>query len=140
MSTPSGDRPIDVKRRDFMGHAALGLGPAAWTTAGAAPAGGAGAAEKVLRIAFPAPESTFDPPSTNSDFYSTTLISQILEAPLTFDYLARPARLPLPQHPRHGAHEIPDVHVADRRLGRPLGGGRRHRQPQPRPAGGPHHR
>ncbi len=56
-------------------------------------AAGTATAEKVLRIAFPAPESTFDPPSTNSDFYSTTLISQILEAPLTFDYLARPARL-----------------------------------------------
>ena len=48
---------------------------------------------KVLRIAFPAPESTFDPPSTNSDFYSSQLISQILEAPLTYDYLARPPRL-----------------------------------------------
>ena len=53
----------------------------------------AASTEKVLRIAFPAPESTFDPPSTNSDFYSTTLISQILEAPLTYDYLARPPRL-----------------------------------------------
>ena len=49
--------------------------------------------QKTLRYAFPAPESTFDPPSTNSDFYSSTLISQILEAPLTYDYLARPVRL-----------------------------------------------
>lgn len=53
----------------------------------------AAGAEKTLRYAFPAPESTFDPPSTNSDFYSSTLISQILEAPLTYDYLARPVRL-----------------------------------------------
>jgi ABC-type transport system substrate-binding protein len=51
------------------------------------------AAPKVLHIAFPAPESTFDPPQTNSDHYSGTLIAQILEAPLAYDYLARPARL-----------------------------------------------
>jgi ABC-type transport system substrate-binding protein len=51
------------------------------------------AARKQLRIAFPAPESSFDPPQTNSDYYSSTLIAQILEAPLSYDYLARPARL-----------------------------------------------
>ncbi len=53
----------------------------------------AAATQKTLRYAFLAPESTFDPPSTNSDFYSSTLISQILEAPLSYDYLARPVRL-----------------------------------------------
>jgi len=64
--------------------------------AGAAWPGGllhAAAPRKVLRVAFPAPESTFDPPQTNSDFYSGTLIQHILEAPLCFDYLARPVAL-----------------------------------------------
>lgn len=58
------------------------------------PAGaGHAAPKKVLRVAFPAPESTFDPPQTNSDYYSSTLIQHILEAPLCYDYLARPVRL-----------------------------------------------
>jgi len=48
---------------------------------------------KTLHIAFPTPESTFDPPQTNSDIYSSTIIAQILEAPLCFDYLARPVKL-----------------------------------------------
>ena len=52
-----------------------------------------GAARKTLRIAFPAPESNFDPTQTNSDLYSSTIIAQILEAPLAYDYLARPVRL-----------------------------------------------
>ncbi len=50
-------------------------------------------ARKILHLAFPAPESSFDPVQTNSDQYSSTLISQIFEAPLGYDYLARPARL-----------------------------------------------
>jgi ABC-type transport system substrate-binding protein len=48
---------------------------------------------KHLRLAFPAPESTFDPPQTNSDRYSSDIIAQILESPLAYDYLARPVRL-----------------------------------------------
>ncbi|MFM2185714.1 MAG: ABC transporter substrate-binding protein [Burkholderiaceae bacterium] len=77
-----------MKRRAFIGSAVAGA--AAGTLAsGVAAASG----QKILRIAFPAPESTFDPPSTNSDFYSSTILAQILEAPLTYDYLARPARL-----------------------------------------------
>ena len=48
---------------------------------------------KVLRLAFPTPESSFDPPQTNSDAYANTLLAQILEAPLAYDYLARPVRL-----------------------------------------------
>lgn len=61
-------------------------GLAAASTASPAP-------RKILRVAFPAPESSFDPPQTNSDLYATTLIAHILEAPLAFDYLARPVRL-----------------------------------------------
>ena len=48
---------------------------------------------KVLRLAFPTPESSLDPPQTNSDAYANTLLAQILEAPLAYDYLARPVRL-----------------------------------------------
>ena len=51
------------------------------------------AERKVLRLAFPTPESSFDPPQTNSDAYANTLLAQILEAPLAYDYLARPVRL-----------------------------------------------
>jgi ABC-type transport system substrate-binding protein len=79
------------RRRWLQGAAALAL----WPAAGAARDAGAGGAraQKVLRIAFPAPESSFDPPQTNSDRYSSQVIAQILEAPLAYDYLARPARL-----------------------------------------------
>lgn len=74
-----------MRRRDFIAQAVGLSGLPGLAQAASTP--------KVLRVAFPAPESTFDPPSTNSDYYSTTLIAQILEAPLTYDYLARPARL-----------------------------------------------
>lgn len=72
------------RRRLLQGAAAAPL----WAAAAQAPA-----PAKRLQIAFPAPESTFDPPQTNSDQYSATLIAQILEAPLSYDYLARPVRL-----------------------------------------------
>ena len=77
------------RRRSLLqGAAALSLWPAAARTLGAQ-----ARRVKELRIAFPAPESSFDPPQTNSDRYSGTLIAQILESPLGYDYLARPARL-----------------------------------------------
>ncbi len=74
------------RRRLLEGAALLPL-------AGPAAAQGPAAARKRLRVAFPAPESSFDPPQTNSDLYSSTIIAQVLEAPLAYDYLARPARL-----------------------------------------------
>ena len=84
---------------------------AAWPAAGLADAAGAvdaGAGpapgRKVLRVAFPAPETGFDPVQTNSDQYSSIVIAQILEAPLTYDYLALPARL-LPQT----AQALPEI-------------------------------
>jgi ABC-type transport system substrate-binding protein len=75
-----------ARRTLLQGTAAAALTPAALH---AAPG------RKVLRLAFPAPESTFDPPQTNSDYYSGTLIQHILDAPLRYDYLARPVRLEL---------------------------------------------
>jgi ABC-type transport system substrate-binding protein len=47
---------------------------------------------KVLRYAFPAAESGFDPAQI-SDLYSATIVSHIFESLLTYDYLARPAQL-----------------------------------------------
>ena len=105
-----------VKRRGFIASAARlwGLGavvPVGSAAAVGGPAPSATRAEKVLRIAFPAPESTFDPPSTNSDFYSSTILSQILEAPLTYDYLARPVQL-VP----NTAEALPRIEEGGRRI------------------------
>jgi ABC-type transport system substrate-binding protein len=47
---------------------------------------------KVLRIPFLIAETNFDPAFT-SDLYSNTVIEEILESPLTYDFLARPAKL-----------------------------------------------
>jgi len=93
-----------ARRRVLQGAAAAAAWPALAPAAASAP-------RKVLRIAFPAPESTFDPPQTNSDLYSSTLIAQILEAPLCYDYLARPVAL-LPQT----AVALPEVADGGRRF------------------------
>ncbi|MBN8486707.1 MAG: bicyclomycin resistance protein [Burkholderiales bacterium] len=60
----------------------------------AALAGPAHAAEppRVLRYAFPIAETGFDPAQV-SDLYSRTVVANIFESPLTYDFLARPARL-----------------------------------------------
>ena len=50
------------------------------------------AAEKVLRYAFLVAETGFDPVQIN-DLYSSIIISQIFDAPLTYDYLARPFKV-----------------------------------------------
>jgi len=55
------------------------------------PAAGADPA-KVMRIAFPTAETGFDPARV-SDIYSTTVNEAIFERLLTYDYLARPAKL-----------------------------------------------
>ncbi|MBT9594631.1 MAG: bicyclomycin resistance protein [Vitreoscilla sp.] len=52
----------------------------------------AGDAPKVLRYAFPIAETGFDPAQI-SDVYSRIVVANIFEAPLTYDYLARPAQL-----------------------------------------------
>jgi ABC-type transport system substrate-binding protein len=64
--------------------------------------------DKVLRVAFPIAETGFDPPQVQ-DQYSRTVIGHIFEAPLVYDYLARPASL----RPRTAA-ELP-VLAADGR-------------------------
>src|ERR671926_596487 len=47
---------------------------------------------KVLRIAFPVAETGFDPVRV-SDLYSNTVNEAIFERLLTYDYLARPAKI-----------------------------------------------
>lgn len=49
-------------------------------------------APKILRYAFPAAETTFDPAQV-SDLYSRTVIAGIFEAPLEFEPLAQPPRM-----------------------------------------------
>ncbi len=48
--------------------------------------------KKILRIAFPTAETGFDPVRV-SDLYSNTINEAIFERLLTYDYLARPAKL-----------------------------------------------
>jgi ABC-type transport system substrate-binding protein len=50
------------------------------------------AAEKVLRYAFLVAETGFDPAQVN-DLYSSIIFEHIFDAPLTYDYLARPFKL-----------------------------------------------
>ena len=78
-----------MKRRDTL---ALAAGLAAARGLSAAQGKDSG---KTLHLAFPSPETTFDPPQTNSDANTGIVLAQILEAPLCFDYLARPVRLAL---------------------------------------------
>jgi ABC-type transport system substrate-binding protein len=47
---------------------------------------------KVLRVAYLIAETNFDPAAT-SDLYSNNIIEEIFESPLTYDFLARPAKL-----------------------------------------------
>jgi ABC-type transport system substrate-binding protein len=48
--------------------------------------------EKVLRVAFPAPESGFDPVRVN-DLYSNTITAAIFQPLLTYDWMAMPTQI-----------------------------------------------
>ncbi|MFM7531170.1 MAG: hypothetical protein ACKO5J_01510, partial [Rubrivivax sp.] len=86
------------RRRLLQGAAATAaLGPGAKALSAASPASapaprppGAAGARKVLRLALAAAETILDPPQTNSDSNTVSLLANILEAPLSYDYLARP--------------------------------------------------
>ena len=81
-----------MRRRPLIASALAALPTLpAWATA-AQPAPDA-IGTRTLHIAFPSPETSFDPPQTNSDQNTSILIAQILEAPLCYDYLARPVQL-----------------------------------------------
>ncbi|HUG23002.1 ABC transporter substrate-binding protein [Piscinibacter sp.] len=74
----------------------------------AMPAMAADDGAKVLRYAFPVAETGFDPAQI-SDLYSRTIAANIFEAPLTYDYLARPSKV-VPQT----ATALPEI-SADRK-------------------------
>ena len=59
---------------------------------------------KTLHLALPSPETVLDPVQTNSDSNTVMVLSNIFEAPLSYDYLARPTRLVLST-----AAEMPQV-------------------------------
>ena len=50
------------------------------------------APQKVLHVAYLIAETNFDPAFV-SDLYSNNIVEEIFEAPLTYDFLARPAKL-----------------------------------------------
>ncbi len=63
-----------------------------------------GAAPKVLRLALASRENNLDPAQV-SDVISAALVAGIFDAPLTYDHLARPARLK-----PNTATSLPEVH------------------------------
>ncbi len=72
-------------RRSLLAVAAL----APWSARATAPRHGA---PRTLRLAFPVAETGFDPVQSQ-DLYSGTINAHLFDAPLEFDYLARPPRL-----------------------------------------------
>ena len=81
-----------TRRRDFT--KALAVVPvAASINAPAQPANGDGGL-KVLRYAFRVAETGFDPAQVN-DFYSSSIIGNIFDAPLAYDFIARPTKIVL---------------------------------------------
>lgn len=78
------NRPLTLLLAPLLALALAGTA-AAQTAAPAAP-------QKVLRYAFPVAETGFDPAQI-TDLYSRTVAAAIFDAPLTYDYLARPVKL-----------------------------------------------
>ena len=66
---------------------------------------------KTLFWSFPAAETGFDPAQV-SDLYSNTVLGNIFEPPLQYDFLARPARL-IPAHAA-GMPVLPKVITSSR--------------------------
>jgi len=88
-----------VRRRGFLqGSAAL-----ATTAATGLPSPSAAQGKRTFRWAFNAAETGFDPAQV-SDLYSNYVVSNIIESPLQYDFLARPAQL----RPRTAA-ALPEV-------------------------------
>ena len=75
-----------MRRRQLLAAGAAG------TLASIAPVASAQSATKTLRVCLQIPETGFDPAQTQ-DYYSNTIISHIFDAPLRYDYMARPVRL-----------------------------------------------
>ena len=78
------------------------LAPLALALLATAPAAAADNA-KVFRYAFEVAETGFDPVEI-SDLYSSNVIANIFDPPLTYDYLARPIKL----GPEHAGRDAGD--------------------------------
>ena len=86
-----GKRGVGFGRRDGgAGLLRIAAGIACMVLATACPA--AADPNKVLRIAFPTAETGFDPVKS-ADLYSATVMEAIFDRLLSYDYLARPAKL-----------------------------------------------
>jgi ABC-type transport system substrate-binding protein len=70
----------------------LALSPLAAGSAAAKAANGNGSDLKILRYAFLIAETGFDPAQI-SDLYSRTVVAGMIEAPLEFEFMAKPARM-----------------------------------------------
>ncbi|HVE90549.1 MAG TPA: ABC transporter substrate-binding protein [Burkholderiaceae bacterium] len=81
---------VSKSRRAFA-KSMLALPAAASPIAGAQSSAGSGP-QKVLRYAFRVAETGFDPAQVN-DFYSSSIVANIFDAPLAYDFLARPAKV-----------------------------------------------
>ncbi|HQR77048.1 MAG TPA: ABC transporter substrate-binding protein [Burkholderiaceae bacterium] len=79
---------VSKSRRAFA--QALAASPVALTPVAARSQSETAGGQKILRYAFRVAESGFDPAQVQ-DLYSNTVLSNILDAPLTYDFLARPA-------------------------------------------------
>jgi len=75
-----------MRRRDVL------KSPAAAALAASAPPAMSAPGPKTLRVAIPTAETGFDPAQVQ-DLYSRTVIAHILDAPLEFDFMARPTAL-----------------------------------------------
>ena len=85
-----------MRRRPLITTAALaGLVPPAWGQTALDATRVEARRPRTLHLAIPTPETSLDPVQTNSDLSSSTVLAQILEAPLCYDYLARPVKLAL---------------------------------------------
>lgn len=78
---------MSVHRRRFLaaGAASTLAGTASFSSA-------QNTSNKTLRVCFAVPETGFDPAQVQ-DYYSNTIINHIFDAPLRYDYLARPVKL-----------------------------------------------
>jgi len=94
----------DRWKRRAAGAIAAGLLCAAGAGRAADAAPGAAAPPKVLRVVFQASESGFDPAQI-SDVVSAAIVTSLFDAPLTYDYLARPVALK-----PNTAVGLPEVH------------------------------
>ncbi|WP_284618332.1 ABC transporter substrate-binding protein [Aquabacterium humicola] len=79
-----------LRRRTLIASAAAAV-PAAAPARSPAAANGTG--PKTLRLGLAATETQLDPVQTESSRYTTQVLAGIFEAPLRFDYLARPTTL-----------------------------------------------